>query len=65
MVAKALVFGTPVLFVLFTGAIWLAVGSTLRPIDLLRRGAARVTGTGGAGATCRCPRPGTRCGRWR
>jgi len=45
VVAKALVFGTPVVFVLFTGAIWLAVGSTLRPIDLLRRGAARVTGT--------------------
>jgi signal transduction histidine kinase len=46
VVAKALVFGTPLLFVLFTGAIWLAVGSTLRPIALLRRGAARVTGTG-------------------
>ena len=45
VVGKALVFGTPLLFVLFTGAIWLAVGSTLRPIDLLRRGAARVTGT--------------------
>ena len=45
VVAKALVFGTPLVFVLFTGAIWLAVGSTLRPIDLLRRGAARVTGT--------------------
>ena len=44
VVAKALLFGTPVVFVLFTGAIWLAVGSTLRPIDLLRRGAARVTG---------------------
>jgi len=45
VVAKALVFGTPLLFVLFTGAIWAAVGSTLRPITLLRRGAARVTGT--------------------
>jgi signal transduction histidine kinase len=45
VVAKALVFGTPLLFAAFTGAIWLAVGSTLRPIDLLRRGAARVTGT--------------------
>ncbi|HTU05680.1 MAG TPA: two-component sensor histidine kinase, partial [Trebonia sp.] len=43
VVAKALVFGTPLLFVLFTGAIWAAVGSTLRPITLLRRGAARVT----------------------
>jgi signal transduction histidine kinase len=46
VVAKALVFGTPLLFVLFIGAIWFAVGSTLRPITLLRRGAARVTGTG-------------------
>jgi signal transduction histidine kinase len=46
LVAKALVFGTPLLFILFTGAIWLAVGSTLRPIGLLRRGAADVTATG-------------------
>jgi signal transduction histidine kinase len=46
VVAKALVFGTPLLFILFTGAIWLAVGSTLRPIGLLRRGAADVTATG-------------------
>ena len=46
VVAKALVVGTPLLFILFTGAIWLAVGSTLRPIGLLRRGAADVTATG-------------------
>jgi signal transduction histidine kinase len=46
VVARALLFGTPLLFVLFTGAIWLAVGSTLRPIALLRRGAAQVTDTG-------------------
>jgi signal transduction histidine kinase len=46
VVAKALVLGTPLLFILFTGAIWLAVGSTLRPIGLLRRGAADVTATG-------------------
>jgi len=46
VVAKALVVGTPLLFILFTGAIWLAVGSTLRPIALLRRGAADVTATG-------------------
>jgi signal transduction histidine kinase len=46
VVARALLFGTPLLFVLFTGAIWLAVGSTLRPIALLQRGAARVTDTG-------------------
>ena len=46
VVAHALIFGTPVLFIVFAGAIWIAVGSTLRPIDLLRRGAARVTGAG-------------------
>ena len=46
VVAHALIFGTPVLFIVFAGAIWFAVGSTLRPIDLLRRGAARVTGAG-------------------
>ena len=46
VVGHALIFGTPVLFIVFTGAMWLAVGSTLRPIDRIRRGAARVTGTG-------------------
>jgi signal transduction histidine kinase len=35
-----------VLFLAFTGAIWLVTGSTLRPIAALRRGAARVTETG-------------------
>jgi len=46
VVARALVIFTPVLFLAFTGAIWLATGSTLRPIGALRRGAARVTATG-------------------
>jgi signal transduction histidine kinase len=46
VVARALVIGTPVLFLAFTGAIWIATGSTLRPIGALRRGAARVTGAG-------------------
>jgi signal transduction histidine kinase len=46
VVARALAFGTPLLFILFTWAIWLAVGSTLRPIGLLRRGAASVSATG-------------------
>jgi signal transduction histidine kinase len=46
VVARALVIFTPVLFVAFTGAIWLVTGSTLRPIGALRRGAARVTETG-------------------
>jgi signal transduction histidine kinase len=46
VVARALVIFTPALFLAFTGAIWLATGSTLRPIAALRRGAARVTETG-------------------
>jgi signal transduction histidine kinase len=46
LVERALLIGTPLLFVLFTGAIWLAIGSTLRPIALLRRGAAAVSETG-------------------
>jgi signal transduction histidine kinase len=46
VVARALVIFTPVLFLVFAGAIWLVTGSTLRPIGALRRGAARVTDTG-------------------
>jgi signal transduction histidine kinase len=46
VVARALAIFTPVLFLVFTGAIWLVTGSTLRPIGALRRGAARVTETG-------------------
>jgi signal transduction histidine kinase/DNA-binding transcriptional ArsR family regulator len=46
VVSRALWLGTPLLLLLFTGAIWLAVGSTLRPITLLRRGAAAVSVTG-------------------
>jgi signal transduction histidine kinase len=46
VVGRALLIGTPLLFLLFTGAIWLAVGSTLRPITLLRKGAAEVSATG-------------------
>jgi signal transduction histidine kinase len=46
VVARALLIFTPALFAVFTGAIWLVTGSTLRPIGALRRGAAQVTGTG-------------------
>jgi signal transduction histidine kinase len=46
VVARALAIFTPILFLAFTGAIWLVTGSTLRPIGALRRGAARVTATG-------------------
>ena len=64
VVAHGLIFGTPVLFIVFVGAIWLAVGSTLRPID--RSGGARPASPGpGCPRTFRCRRHGTRSGRWR
>jgi signal transduction histidine kinase len=43
---RALIVGTPVLLLLLAGATWLVVGSTLRPIAALRRGAQMVTATG-------------------
>jgi signal transduction histidine kinase len=46
VVARDLAIFTPVLFLVFAGAIWLVTGSTLRPIGALRRGAARVTDAG-------------------
>jgi signal transduction histidine kinase len=57
VVARALIFGTPAVLIAFTAAIWLVIGSILRPIDLLRRGAARVTG---AGADSELPVPEAR-----
>ncbi len=45
---RALLVGTPVLLLLLAGATWLVVGSTLRPIAALRRGAQMVTATGKA-----------------
>jgi signal transduction histidine kinase len=45
---RALIVGTPVLLLLLAGATWLVVGSTLRPIAALRRGAQMVTATGKA-----------------
>jgi signal transduction histidine kinase len=45
-VSHALFIGTPVLLVLLAGVSWLIVGSTLRPIAELRRGAQDVTRTG-------------------
>ena len=44
--SRALIVGTPVLLLLLAGATWLVVGSTLRPIAALRRGAQMVTATG-------------------
>jgi len=46
--SRALLVGTPVLLLLLAGATWLVVGSTLRPIAALRRGAQMVTATGKA-----------------
>jgi signal transduction histidine kinase len=43
---RALIVGTPLLLLLLAGATWLVVGSTLRPIAALRRGAQIVTATG-------------------
>jgi signal transduction histidine kinase len=45
-VTRALFVGTPVLLLLLAWVTWLVVGSTLRPIAALRRGAQVVAGTG-------------------
>lgn len=44
--SRALLLGTPLLALLLAGATWLVVGSALRPIAALRRGAQVVTATG-------------------
>jgi signal transduction histidine kinase len=45
-VTHGLLIGTPVLLLLLAWVTWLVVGSTLRPISALRRGAQEVTATG-------------------
>jgi signal transduction histidine kinase len=40
-----LLVGMPVLLALLAGASWVVIGRTLRPIALLRRGAAEISGT--------------------
>jgi signal transduction histidine kinase len=40
----ALVLGLPVLLLLVTGVIWVAVGRALRPVERIRRGAASIGG---------------------
>jgi signal transduction histidine kinase len=45
---RALIVAMPLLLLLLAGATWLVVGSTLRPIAALRRGAQMVTATGKA-----------------
>jgi signal transduction histidine kinase len=44
--SRALLLGTPLLLALLSVATWLVVGSALRPIAALRRGAQEVTATG-------------------
>lgn len=43
---RALLVGTPLLLLLLAGATWLVVGSALRPMAALQRGAQDVTATG-------------------
>jgi signal transduction histidine kinase len=43
---RVLLVGTPLLLLLLAGATWVVVGSALRPISALRRGAQEVTVTG-------------------
>src|SRR5215831_4919295 len=45
-VTHGLLIGTPLLLLLLAWVTWLVVGSTLRPISALRRGAQVVAGTG-------------------
>ncbi|WP_084464754.1 sensor histidine kinase [Microtetraspora fusca] len=52
-----LIVGTPLLLVLLAAASWLVIGRTLRPIALLRRGAAEISGTA---RTRRLPVPESR-----
>jgi hypothetical protein len=61
VVARALAIFTPVVFLAFTGAIWLVTGSTLRPIGALRRGRP-ASRRPRCRPTCRSPRRGTRSG---
>ncbi|MCT9933343.1 HAMP domain-containing histidine kinase [Planotetraspora sp. A-T 1434] len=43
--AHVLIVGMPLLLALLAAASWLVIGRTLRPIALLRRGAAEISGT--------------------
>jgi signal transduction histidine kinase len=46
VLTRGLLVGTPLLLLFLAGVTWLVVGSTLRPISALRRGAQIVTATG-------------------
>ena len=47
VVRRGLLLGGPALLALVAGLAWALVGSVLRPVDALRRGAADITGTSG------------------
>lgn len=47
VVRRGLLVGGPALLALVAGLAWVLVGSVLRPVDALRRGAADITGTSG------------------
>ena len=55
IVQTALLVGVPLLLALLAAITWVTVGSTLRPVGALRRGAEEITG---AGAARRLPLPG-------
>jgi signal transduction histidine kinase len=57
IVRAALLVGVPLLLVLVVATTWVTVGSTLRPVGALRRGAEEITG---AGASRRLPVPAAR-----
>ena len=47
VVRRGLLLGVPALLALVAGLAWVLVGSVLRPVDALRRGATDITGTSG------------------
>jgi signal transduction histidine kinase len=54
---EPLLYGVPVLLVLASGAVWLIVGRTLRPVERIRRATTEITG---ADLARRVPEPRTR-----
>lgn len=48
VVRNSVGIGFPILLLVLGGLSWMVVGATLRPVESLRRGAAEITGSGGA-----------------
>ncbi|WP_163513668.1 sensor histidine kinase [Fodinicola acaciae] len=48
VVRSSVGIGFPILLLVLAGLSWMVVGATLRPVESLRRGAAEITGSGGA-----------------